>query len=75
VQRGAVAAIETLDEVQPSRRRERWARLVGLGDDVVAQRERHVLRVRHRLDAGGVDGGELVDQRKIASSFARTSSA
>ena len=37
---------------------------VGLGDDVVAQRQHHVLRMRHRLDAGRVDRLQLVDQRE-----------
>ena len=34
---------------------------IGFGDRVVAQRQRDVLRVRHRHDAGGVDGVQLVD--------------
>ena len=38
--------------------------LVGFGDPVFAQRQRHVLRVRHRHDARRVDGLELVDHRK-----------
>ena len=49
--------------------------LVGLGDRVVAQAQHHVLRVRHRLDAGGVDRLHLFDQpedaRKLAERCSR----
>ena len=44
-------------------------------DGVVAQRQHHVLRVRHRDDAGGVDRLQLVDQREdrfeLAMDFGR----
>ena len=36
--------------------------LISLRDIVRAKRKRRVLRVRHRLDAGRVHGGELVDE-------------
>ncbi len=40
--------------------------LVGFGDDVLAQRQRHVLGMRHRHDAGRVDRVHAVDQLKDA---------
>ena len=45
--------------------------LVVFGHSVIAQAQRHILRVRHRFDARGVDGLHLLDQPENSSHAAQ----